>query len=94
MDTNNHQEDNRLLQLLHTHLTYRKGMELVNGDTTQGFVLAKIRHTGALTFFRLIPLSDGSVIIQRKIYNTRKDLLTESEILVNSENAFNLLANY
>lgn len=94
MDTSNRQESNRLLQLLHTHLTYRKGMELVNGDPVQGFILARIRPTGAYSFFRLLPVGDGSVLIQRKVYNTRKDLMTESEILVNSENVFDLLAHY
>lgn len=94
MDTNNHEASNQLLQLLYTHLTYRKGMELITGDTKQGVVLRRIRTTGASTFFRLLPRGVDSVLIQRKIYNTKKELMTESEILVNSQNAFDLLAHY
>lgn len=94
MDTNNDEASNRLLQLLHTHLTYRKCMELVNGNTKHGFVLRRIRPTGASTFFRLLPRGANTVLIQRKIYNSKKELMTESEILVNSENAFDLLAHY
>lgn len=77
-------------------------MEMISGHPDTGFVLARIRHTGAVTFFRFLPMNTGDVNgengemvrIQRRVYNTSKVLLTETEIVVNQENVFDRIAHY
>lgn len=94
MNSKKSEQGASLLRLLYSHMLYSRGMELVSGEANEGFVLAKIRSTGALTFFRFLPTGGEDVLIQRRIYNTNKLLITETQILVNRENVFDRIANY